>query len=92
MRLNRHKLFVFYLFLGLLFQALYSSYCSKIVAKTYSYRSNEYICFRFLQLWFLAVPLICHASNHTEQKRVSFFYALLLNLVAARWDELRQMR
>lgn len=78
------------LIVGFLFPALYSSYCSKIVAKTYSYRSNEYIFFRFLQIWFLVVPLISIANNHTEQIRVSFFYTLLLGLVAARMDALKR--
>ena len=80
------------LIVGFLFPALYSSYCSKIVANTYAYRSNEYIFFRFLQFWFLIVPLISNASNHTEQIRISFFYTLLLGLVAARRDALGWMK
>ena len=95
---SMESIYVYFLFrygvigliVGFLFPALYSSYCSKIVAKTYSHRSNEYIFFRFLQFWFLAVPLISIANNHTEQIRVSFFYTLLLGLVAARRDALKR--
>lgn len=78
------------LLIGFLFPALYSSYCSQVVAKTYVHGSYEYILFRSLQLWFLVVPLISLGNNHTEQIRVSFLYILLLGLVAARVDALRR--
>ena len=80
------------LFVGFLFPALYSSYCSQIVAKTYARGSYEYILFRFLQLWFLVVPLISLGNNHTEQIRVSFLYILLQGLVAARVDASRRIQ
>ena len=78
------------LLVGFLFPALYSSYCSQMVAKTYARGSYEYILFRSLQLWFLVVPLISLGNNHTEQIRVSFLYTLLLGLVAARVDASRR--
>lgn len=77
------------LLIGFLLPALYASKCSKMVAKTYQRRSPQYIFFRSLQLWFLAVPMISLANNHTEQIRVSALYILLIGLVAARRDSLR---
>jgi hypothetical protein len=74
------------LIVGFLFPAFYSSYCSKLIAKTYARGSYNYVFFRFLQLWFLVVPVISLGNNHTEQLRVSFLYTLLLGLVAARMD------
>lgn len=77
------------LLLGFLLPAIYVSKCSKIVAETYHRKSTQYLFFRSLQLWFLAVPMISLANNHTEQIRVSALYILLIGLVAARRDSLR---
>jgi hypothetical protein len=77
------------LLVGFLLPALYASKCSKIMASTYHRKSTQYLFFKSLQLWFLVVPMISIANNHTEQIRVSALYILLIGLVAARRDSLR---
>jgi hypothetical protein len=57
-------------------------FCFRLV-KLLGHQSKHYALFLAILLWFITIPLLSIGNNFTEQARTSFFYYMLLGLVAA---------
>ncbi|MCG3727437.1 hypothetical protein [Vibrio cincinnatiensis] len=62
-------------------------FCFKVI-KSLAYQSKCYALFMAMFLWFMTIPLLSIGNNFTEQARTSFFYYMLLGLVAASYYQI----